>query len=93
MQISDYIDNAESGRNIQLGLATSIIVGPLNPYIGVSAGFGVSLLTTYVNTQGKIVSATLKKSTKTTFKATIVYKYRQVDSNDGYYYISSIKII
>ncbi|UPM55366.1 hypothetical protein [Gottfriedia acidiceleris] len=93
LQISNYIDNQESGRSIQLAIATSIVVLPLKPLIGVGAGLGVGLLTTYKNTQGKIVSSTLKNSTKSFYNVTLIYQYRQVGPSDGYYFISKITII
>lgn len=92
LDISNYIDNQEAGRSIQLGIATSIITIPARPIIAIPAGTGVAMLLTYVNTQGKIVSNTLKQSTKTSFKVTINYRYRQVGPNDGYYFIDSISI-
>lgn len=86
--ISKYFDDRESNRNMQLSLVTGIMVTPLNPYFGLGAGTAVSALTTYVNTHGKLVSSKLKKS----FKVKINYVYKRVTSQDGYYYIDTIKI-
>lgn len=90
--ISKYFDDRESNRNMQLSLVTGIMVTPLNPYFGLGAGTAVSALTTYVNTHGKLVSSKLKKSSKKSFKVKINYVYKRVTSQDGYYYIDTIKI-
>ncbi|MFT0802841.1 hypothetical protein VSK91_15080 [Bacillus swezeyi] len=92
IKISDYIDNREAGRNAQLGIATTILTAPLSPKISIGAGVGVALLSSYVNTNGKIVSSKLKNSTKKSFKVKITYIYRWAGSNDGYYYIDSVKV-
>ncbi|MDL5378444.1 hypothetical protein ACNOIU_16025 (plasmid) [Exiguobacterium mexicanum] len=90
--ISTYFDNREANRNMQASLASGIMVLPVSPYLGLGVGTAVAALTTYINTHGKLVTATLKKSTSKTFTVKINYRYKQVGSNDGYYYIDTIKI-
>ncbi|MFJ8261057.1 hypothetical protein ACIQ4I_03725 [Rummeliibacillus sp. NPDC094406] len=91
-QISKYFDDTETNKIVQAGIATTILTTPLSPKISISAGLGVTLLTSYVKTQGKMVSKKLKESSSKKFKVKISYYYRQTGSNDGYYSISKIKI-
>ncbi|MED3799307.1 hypothetical protein P4604_18170 [Lysinibacillus capsici] len=92
IKINTYFDNKETGQSVQAGLATTILTAPLNGYFSVSAGVAVTFLTSYVDTQGKMVNSTLLKSTKSKFNVKITYNYLQTGSNDGYYSISKIKI-
>lgn len=91
-KISTHIDNRETGENVVAGLAATIITTPLTPKFSLSIGIGVTLLTTYRNTHGKLVSAKLKESSAKNFKVKVNYNYKQAGSNDGYYYVSTIKI-
>lgn len=90
--ISTYFDNREANRNMQASIASGVMVIPVNPYFGLTVGTAVAAMTTYINTNGKLVTATLKKSTSKSFTVKINYRYKQVGSNDGYYYIDTIKI-
>lgn len=92
IRINTYFDNKETGEAAQLGIATTVLTAPLNTWFSISAGVGVTMLTSYVSTQGKIVNNTLLKSTKSKFNVKISYAYRQAGSNDGYYYITKITI-
>ncbi|EWH21645.1 hypothetical protein [Bacillus haynesii] len=91
-KISDYLDNNDASRNAQLGVVTTILTAPLSPYISIGAGLGATLLSSYIETNGKLVSSKLKKSSKKTFKVKITYRYRFGPREDGYYYISNVKI-
>ncbi|MGE7768214.1 hypothetical protein [Peribacillus sp. NPDC096540] len=91
-KISKYIDDKDTSANVLAGIATTILTTPLKPYLSISSGIGVTLLTSYRSTNGKLVSDKLKKSTAKSFKVKIAYKYRQTGSNDGYYFIDTIKI-
>ncbi|WP_369382682.1 hypothetical protein [Lysinibacillus fusiformis] len=92
IKINTYFDNKETGLSVQMGLATTVLTAPLNTYFSVAAGVGVTFLTSYVDTQGKMVNNTLLKSTKSKFNVKITYTYLQSGSNDGYYSIKTIKI-
>lgn len=91
-KISKYIDDKETSENVLAGIATTILTTPLKPYLSISSGVGVTLVTSYRSTNGKLVSNKLKKSTAKSFKVKITYRYRQTGSNDGYYFIDKIKI-
>ncbi|TDL84660.1 hypothetical protein E2R55_27195 [Vibrio vulnificus] len=91
-KISTYIDGKETSSNVLAGIATTIVTTPLKPYLSISSGIAVTLLTSYRSTKGKLVSDKLKKSSAKSFKVKITYKYRQSGSNDGYYFIDTIKI-
>ncbi|MCC2248963.1 hypothetical protein JUJ52_03190 [Virgibacillus sp. AGTR] len=92
IKISDYFDKRKGHQSAWAGLAATILSAPLNVYASVPAGAAVTLLTSYSKTHGDLISAKLKKSTKKSFKVKITYRYRQAGSNQGYYYIDSIKI-
>lgn len=80
-------------NSMQVGIATSIVTVPLDPYFGITSGIALGTLTYYVKTNGKLVTSTLKNSSNTYFTVKINYQYVQADSNDGYYYIKNITIV
>ncbi|SDI72777.1 hypothetical protein [Alteribacillus bidgolensis] len=92
IDINNYFNTRDTNKSVQYGIATTLISTPLSYHVSIPAGLAVSLLTGYSESQGDIVNDHLINHVKSNYTVTIDYRYKQVGSSDGYYYIDSISI-
>lgn len=92
-KLSDILDYDNKVTSFHYGVLVTIVTAPLAKKLSIPVGIASGLISSYAETtKAKIVTNALKKSSKSTFKVNITYKYKQLGSGQGYYYISNITI-
>ncbi len=93
LKLSDILDYQEAVTSVHFGIISALITAPLTPKFSIPIGVGAGLVSTFAKSSNtKIVTKALRENSTDRFQVSVTYTYKQVGSNDGYYYISQIKI-